>query len=133
VKIIEKVALAIICDRKVLLARSKKNKQVFYTLGGKIEDNETDEQCLVREIEEEVKAKIDKSSLIYLGIFEAYAHDKPNTLIRVSLYKGELIGEPTPSSEVEEIKYFNSRMPKINQSDLTHKVLVHLKDLDYIN
>ena len=54
-RIIKKVALAVFKDKKMLQVRSKKHPEVFFTLGGKIEEGETDIECLKREINEEIK------------------------------------------------------------------------------
>lgn len=130
---IEKVALAVIEDKKVLMARSGKNEEVFYTLGGKIENNETDEQCLIREIKEEVDADIRMESLVFLGVFEASAYNKPDTKVVVRLYRGDLISTPVASSEVEEIAFFDSSMPEEHRSELAVKVLMFLKGAGHIN
>ncbi|HEX6461655.1 MAG TPA: NUDIX domain-containing protein [Candidatus Saccharimonadales bacterium] len=105
---IRKAGLAVIKDKKVMLARSKKNAEVFYMLGGKYEPGETDEECLKREVAEEVGCTIKPGSLRFLHEFEAPAHgDTPRYLIE-RVYIGELIGEPTPQSEIAEIRYFDS-------------------------
>lgn len=129
---INKVALAVIEDGKILMARSRKNKEVFYTLGGKVEGNETDVECLVREVTEEVGTNIDLATLTYLSTFTADAHDKPNTRVRVKLYYGQLIGVPSPSSEVEEIAYFDSSMSDVHHTNLSRLIFRFLKQEGYI-
>lgn len=131
-KIIEKVALAVIQDKKVLFARSKKNQSVFYTLGGKIEKGETDEECIFREVKEEVDTTIQEGSLVFLGVVHASAHDKPNTQVRVRLYQGQLLGSPKPSSEVAEIAFFDTSMPDKNRSELGDRVINFLYNKGYI-
>ncbi len=132
-KTIEKIALAVIKDKKVLMARSRKNSSVFYMLAGKIEEDETDEECLVREIKEEADVGIAKDSLEFLGVFSANAHDKADTIIVIRLYKGELRSAPVASSEVAEIAYFDSSMPEKHQSELVNQVLSFLKEKGFIN
>ena len=41
--IIQKVALAVFKDKKMLQVRTKKQDKVFYTLGGKIEKEDNDD------------------------------------------------------------------------------------------
>lgn len=106
-KVIRKVALAYIKERKVIMVRTR-DKNVFYNLGGKYEENETDEDCLIREVKEEVGADIDKNSLEFLHEFTNIAHGKDDTKLIIRLYKGDLLKRPMPSSEIAEIGYFNS-------------------------
>jgi 8-oxo-dGTP pyrophosphatase MutT (NUDIX family) len=129
---INKVALAVIQDKKILMARSRKNKAVFYTLGGKVEANESDIECLVREVKEEIGVEINIDSLIFLGSFQASAHDKIDTIINIKLYTGSLLGVPKPSGEVEEIAFFDSTIDKKHLTDLTERVFTFLKDKNYI-
>jgi ADP-ribose pyrophosphatase YjhB (NUDIX family) len=131
-KIISKIALAVIQDHKILMARSQKNRTVFYTLGGKIEENETDVECLEREIKEEVNTNVDVESLKFLGSFSAAAHDKVDTIINVKLYLGNLTGEPVPSSEVEEIAFLDTTTDKKHFSELTVSIFEFLKAQNYI-
>lgn len=131
-KIIQKVALAVIQNNKVMLVRSRKNKNVFYTLGGKPERHETDYDCLDREVMEETNTKIRHGSLSFIDTIYAEAHDKINTTIELRLYIGSLVGDPNPSSEIEEISFFDTSMPDKNRSILMNKVLDLLHDKDYI-
>ncbi len=126
-KIIHKIALAVIKDRKCLLVRSS-GKEAFYSLGGKIEGNETDEECMVREVMEEIGCEIEKSSLKYQGSFEAPAHGKVNTLLKLKLYTGVIIGEPVATSEIEEIGYFDSAIPERFQSPMQRLTFADLKE-----
>lgn len=131
--IIYKTALAVFKDKKLLMVRSAKNEEVFYTLGGKIEPGETDLDCLHREVKEEVNSRVVSSSLRFIKEFEAPAFGKPNTLINVKLYAGDLMDEPTPSSEIVEIQYFDSSVDPKRLTDLTFGMFDWLKANGYIN
>lgn len=133
-KVIQKIALAVFKNKKILLVRSEKQADVFYTLGGKIEEGECDLDCLKREIKEEVGCEVDESSINYLVSFEDVAHGKVETLLNIKLYEGKLIGDPKPSSEIAEINYFDSNSDKRYLSEIAQrKIFPYLKMHGYIN
>jgi 8-oxo-dGTP pyrophosphatase MutT (NUDIX family) len=125
--IIYKTALAVFEDKKMLMVRTSKNEDVFYTLGGKVEPGESDIDCLHREVKEEAGVEITPGSLTFLEEFEAPAYGRENTLVNVRLYQGTLAQMPTPSSEVVEIKYFDSSIDKKHLSPLTELIFPWLQ------
>ena len=131
--VIKKVAFAVFKDRKILLVRSKSQKEVFYTLGGKIEAGESDIDCLKREIKEEVGCEVDESTLKFLHEFKDDAHGKIG-LLNIRMYTGNLIGEPEASAEVEEIGYFDTKSDKKHLSVIAQRTIFPwLKKHGYIN
>lgn len=122
-KIIRKVALAVFKDKKMLQVRSYTQQSVFYTLGGKPKEGESDIEALKREVKEEIGCDIEKSSVNFLTHFEDVAHGKENTLVNIDMYIGKLIGEPVPSSEVVEIGYFDTNSPKENLSVIAQRTI----------
>lgn len=94
--------------------------------------HETDYDCLDREVMEETNTKIQRNSLSFIDTIRAEAHDKINTIIELKLYTGNLIGDPKPSSEIEEIGFFDTSMSDKNRSILMNKVLNLLHDKGYI-
>jgi 8-oxo-dGTP diphosphatase len=104
---IDKLAWIEIKDNAILLTKSY-GKDKYYIPGGKRESGETDEQALVREIHEELSVMIDKSSLNFIGVFEAQAHAQPEGIfVRMTCYSGDYLGELRASSEIEAIKWFH--------------------------
>ncbi|HZG86859.1 NUDIX domain-containing protein [Paenibacillus sp.] len=102
---IDKVAWICIRDGRVLCARSK-GKPAFYLPGGKREPGETDADTLVREIEEELTARIRRESVEYAGMYEAQADGKPDgVIVRMTCYFAEHDGDIRPASEIDEIAW----------------------------
>lgn len=102
---IDKIAWIHLRDRRVLTARSH-GKDVFYLPGGKRESGESDEQCLIREIREELNLALLPGSLRRLAHFEAQAHGRPpGTLLRMTCYAAAHEGEPEASSEIAELDW----------------------------
>ena len=120
-KVIKKVALAYFKDKKMLQVRTNKQREVFYTLGGKIEVGEDDIACLKREIREELGCEVDEPSLKFLKEFRDAAHG--GGTLNVRLYEGKLIGEPKPSSEIVEIGWFDSNSDPKNLSLIAKRTI----------
>lgn len=103
---IDKLAFLYFKDKQILMTLSK-GKSVYYIPGGKREGSETDEQALIREVEEELTVKIIPRTMKFYGAFEAQAHGKPEgTIVRMTCYTAEFEGELKPSSEIQDIAYY---------------------------
>src|SRR5580704_9080859 len=86
---IHKIAAVVISDNQFFMVR-KVGTDIWTSLGGHMEAGETEEACLLREIQEEIhcKARIVRK----LGDFEAKAaHD--DAMVNLSTYLVELLGE----------------------------------------
>ena len=104
---IDKLALFSISDHKVLAVRSH-GKSLFYMPGGKREFGETDQQALIREIDEELAVTLKPQTIQYATTLEAQADGKPEgTLVRLTCYFAEFEGNPTAASEIAELRYLN--------------------------
>lgn len=103
---IDKLAFIYIQDKKLLVTLSK-GKDAWYIPGGKREENETDEQALIREVKEELSVNLIPETIKYLETFEAQAHGKPEgTIVRMTCYIGDFSGDLSPFSEIEKMDYF---------------------------
>src|SRR3989344_1374655 len=95
-KIINKVALAVFKEKQMLQVRTSNQEE------------DSDIECLKREVKEEIGCNIDEDSLKFLAEFEDVAHEDQG-MLHIRMYEGELRGEPRPSSEIVEIGYFDSK------------------------
>lgn len=133
-KIINKAALAVFKDKKILFVRTNKQKDVFYTLGGKYLEGEGDIDCIKREVREELGCRVDESSIKFLQEFEDVAHGDEFAMLRLRLYEGKLMDEPKPSSEIVEIGWFDTNSDKKNLSVIAQRTIMPwLKEHGYIN
>lgn len=106
-KLIDKVALIYLKDRKVLMTLSK-GKDTYYLPGGKREGSEKDEETLIREIGEELCVRILPETIKSYGVFEAQAHGKAEgILVRMTCYTAEFEGEARPANEIAEVCWFS--------------------------
>lgn len=132
-KIIKKIGLAVFKEKKMLQVRTNKQKKVFYTLGGKIEEGESDLACIKREVKEEIGCEVE-DAIKFLAEFEDIGHNQDGKLVNIRLYEGRLTGTPKPSSEVVEIGFFDTTSPKKHLSQIAQrKIFPWLKEQGYIN
>ena len=101
-RVIDKVAWLRLEDARILSTRSR-GKDTCYLPGGKREPGESDEQCLSREINEELAVTLKPGTLRSVGVFTAQAHGHPpDTIIQMACYSADYEGALTPSAEIEE-------------------------------
>jgi 8-oxo-dGTP diphosphatase len=100
-----KIGLAVTDAERLLVVR-KKGSPSYILPGGKPEDGEDDIQALEREIDEELGCRLNSATIVFLGCFSDAAADMVNTTVTVRLYTGQLVGEPSPHSEIEKLKWF---------------------------
>ncbi len=132
---IYKAAGIIVNDRKLLFARAK-GMDFFIDPGGKIEEGETAEQALVRELSEELSIDVKESDLEFFGeyVAEAANHKGKTVHMKAFLVK-EWQGTIKPSAEVEEIRWLTSKLPDDIQvgSIFGGKVLPRLYELGLVD
>ena len=85
----------------MLLVRSKESEQ-FKFLGGSIYDNENLKETVIREAKEEIncEVEVDGNPVFY------YLHNDEKN-IEILLSHKIIKGEPKPTSEIEEVKWFD--------------------------
>lgn len=131
---IQKAGGVLLQDRKFLVTRSS-GKDFFIAPGGKLEHDETPEQALKRELNEEIQIDIDVSTLEQLGTFYAEAAGKDGVMLEMHVFKvNDYSGTPTPSSEVEEIRWINTQTRGIHIGSIfEHDVMPLLKQKNLID
>ena len=107
-KWIEKVGLAALDDGRLLVVR-KRGASLFILPGGKPEGAEGDLATLTRELEEELGCAVSSPSLS--GVFTDRAAGISDAVVVVRLYQGNLIGNPVPQAEIEELAWLDMRKP----------------------
>ena len=115
---INKVGLLVLRDDRLLLCRKGRDTSRLILPGGRIEAGESDLDCLVRELPEEL-GDVSLEAVEYLGVYEdRAAFDDPSIVktLRIVLYRGRLCGRPTPSAEIAELVWFG---PDSDRRDLT--------------
>lgn len=100
---------AIILDGegKILIVKPR-GKDIWLFVGGKIEDGETHEQCLHREVREELNVNIVGTPEFYSkSPVEPAANDVLGRTVQIFEYLIDIEGEPKPSHEIESVHWLS--------------------------
>lgn len=117
----------------MIQARSA-GKSAFYMAGGKIDPGETPEEALHREIREELDTAVVDVKLLGVFTCEAWGHPV-GTPLEITCFLAGLASDPTPTSEIAEIRYFTrdeyAAMADVAPGSLM--VFDRMKELDLID
>ena len=132
-----KIGLLAIKNDSFLVCRKDNYTSKLIMPGGQIESGESIEDCLVREVREELGEKVNLENVVYFGTYiDKAASDDPtiNKTVEIKLYKADLIGKPVPSAEVIELIWF-SKSNDLNDlsSIIRNKILPDLISKKEIN
>ncbi len=117
------VAAGIVLNAKqqLLLVR-KHNTRFFMQVGGKLESDEAPEQCILREIAEEIgcQAKIVQA----VGRFETAAANEPDHLLVSHVFQVELDSAPQIAAEIAELKWIDLDDQTTPLAPLTREIVL---------
>ncbi|MEY8717283.1 NUDIX hydrolase [Francisella philomiragia] len=102
---IHAAAFVAIKDNKILLTRTRDNT-IWYQAGGKIEQNETPIQTIVRELKEELSLELTTDDMHYLGNITTDNHDRTTT-VSLECFTADINQEIKPCAEISAIKWFD--------------------------
>jgi 8-oxo-dGTP diphosphatase len=130
---VRKFAWILIRGRKVLFARSKSQDTLFYTVGGKPEEGETEEESLMRETLEETGVLLKRESIKHLHTFMGPCHGYvEGTVLEMHCYAAEPDGEAVASSEIAELAWLGSSDTHLT-TPMGVTILEWLRDQDLID
>jgi 8-oxo-dGTP diphosphatase len=102
---IHKSGFLLIREGRVLLCRKRRSTALLILPGGRIENGESAEECVRRELQEEL-GEVEPVGLTFLGAYEDQAAGDEGHTIRIELFGGELTGQPTACAEIAELVWF---------------------------
>jgi len=102
-KVRTRVAAIVVKNKKVLLVKGK-NLDDLWTPGGGIDGCESDEQCLKRELKEELNV-----DLVSMKPYKEYLRESPyhNHLTKCRLYLADIKGDPRPGREIGDFVWYS--------------------------
>jgi 8-oxo-dGTP pyrophosphatase MutT (NUDIX family) len=131
-----KVGLLAINDDRLLLCRKDHFTSKLILPGGRIEAGESSEECLSREILEEL-GEVTLLEMEYVGTYQdRAASDDPSIekTVEIQLFRGDIIGNPVASSEIVELVWFGQASDRSELSPiLINKILPDLIDRGLLN
>ena len=112
---------AIIIENGKLLMQIGKGYKELWTPGGKLKENETDEECLRRELKEELGVNL--LEMKFFKEYETVSFYNPEQKLIERIYVGKIEGEIKPAAEIESIVWFtkddfkNKKCPMITHTE----------------
>jgi 8-oxo-dGTP pyrophosphatase MutT (NUDIX family) len=121
-----KVGLLAVRNNHILLCRKKAGTSRLILPGGCFEPGETDQECLQRELIEEL-GPVELAKAEYIGTYQDQAAGGDNKTVRIELYRGDLVGEPVANSEIATLVWFGSEDDRTELSpSIRNKILPDL-------
>lgn len=103
-------------DGRVLTVR-KRHTSGWMLVGGKPETGETDRDCVIREVEEELGVALDPAALTKLGDFHSTAVNEGVPLTAHVFVSTQRV-TPSPRAEIAELRWVDPADPGPDQAPL---------------
>ncbi len=106
-----KVGLLVLNDdhtRFLVCEKSPENVTSDYIMPGGQFHEKSVEECLTNEIKEELACGVDTAHLTFIGEYTDIASGRPDRDVSIKLYQGNLVGAPTPSTEIKAIHWIGA-------------------------
>ncbi len=101
-------ALIFDAQQKLLIVKPKTN-DFWIFVGGKVEPGETFEECLAREVREELEVELASTPVFYgESSVEPAAGNRFGKTLQIMAYTVDISGEPRPSAEIEKIHWLSA-------------------------
>lgn len=99
-----RIAGILIQDNKILMLTGRGCKELW-TPGGKIEEGESDEECLKRELKEEIGVNLITST--FFGEYTGKHFYRPDLISKNRVYIVTIEGKVKPDMEIESFVWFS--------------------------
>ncbi len=108
---INKIGLLILNQdqTKFLVCRKDNFTSDWLMPGGQIEKDESNKDCLKREIKEELNCQVELASLKYIDKYNNPASGALDKIVEIKLYQGKIVGEIKPSSEIIDCSWISAQ------------------------
>ncbi len=123
-KIRTRIAGIIIQGGKILMLKGKGYKELW-TPGGKLEEGESDEECLRRELKEEIGVNLVNSN--FFGEYPGKSFYNPEVIRNQRVYIVNIEGEVKPDAEIESFVWFSKedfKMKKYPMITITEEQII---------
>ena len=111
------VAYVVVVEGRLLVVR-KRHTTKFMFPGGKPLPDEPYWTAVAREVEEELGCRADPTSMTCLGEYTTAAANEANTQLIAHVYQGRLLGQPTPTNEIEELCWITGQETHLDLAPL---------------
>lgn len=107
-----RIAVGLILNaRGEMLMVRKHGSEVFMQPGGKMEDGETSLAALLREVEEEIGARLDADLFTAQGSAREWAANEPGQIVEADVFACFAEPDVSPQAEIAEARWISVSRP----------------------